>query len=122
MKTFPLDPLAQAYQGDHQPAANTAAVVNIAADAQEYWVIDSIEWSYDAAPTGGNLLVTIGGTTVFSVDITAAGPGHFDWSNAPRYTTGTGAGGGKPTLNEAVVVTLAAGGASVTGKVNVRYR
>lgn len=120
MQQFPLDSGAQVYQLDDQPLVNVAAVHTIAADANQFWVIDSIEWSYDSVPTGGRLSITIGGTLVFDVDITAAGPGHFDWSHAPRFTNLLNKG--QPLKNEAVVITLASGGASAIGNLNVRYR
>ncbi len=93
----------------HAPAANTAAVVTYSADTNRQHVISGIAWSYSAAPTGGNLKVEDGsGNTVFSADITAAGPGVilFPVPKAGR-------------TNTALIVTLAAGGASVSGKVSV---
>ncbi len=89
------------------PVANTDAVVTFAASANKAWSITSISWSYDGSPTGGNLTVAVGGVTKFQVDITAAGPGFFG--------LGLGIGGEK---NQAVVFTLAAGGAGVSGKLN----
>jgi hypothetical protein len=90
-------------------AAGLDAVVTIAANAVEFWVIDWITWSYSNVPTAGKLTVTIGGTVVWEVDVTVGGPGHVEFTGA-LY-------GAK---NQAVVVTLANG--AVTQKVNVRYR
>lgn len=96
----------------HAPAANTAAVLTFAAlstsaRAPSSHMVNGIAWSYSAAPTGGNLKVEDGaGNTIFSMDITAAGAGFIPW-----------AGRGSP--NAAMIVTLAAGGSGVTGKVNV---
>lgn len=90
-------------------SAGTDAVVTIAADANEFWAIDWISWSYSADPVGGRLTVTIGGTVVWEVDITVGGPGHIEFLK-PLY-------GSK---NAAVVITLKDG--SATNKVNVRYR
>jgi len=93
----------------HEPAANTAAVVTLAAaGAGKRHVIASVEWSYDANPTAGSLAITDGGTQVFKVDITKGGPGFFQWVPPKRFAA-----------NSAVVATLAAGGASVSGIVNV---
>ena len=94
----------------HAPSSNTAAVVTYsAAGAGVAHVIGGIAWSYNGTPTGGNLKVEDGsGTTVFTVDITAAGPGCFMFSR-PK----------KGTANTAMIVTLAAGGSGVTGKVSV---
>lgn len=90
-------------------AANTAVVVTLAAVAGYRHYLAEIIWSYDGEPTGGRLTVSgIEGDDV-DVDITAAGPG-------PLFLA--------PLAGEvgaAVVVTLAAGGASVVGKLNVHY-
>ena len=94
------------------PASNTAAVLTYAAVSDRRHVLDGIQWSYSAAPTGGNLKVEDGsGTTVFSIDVTAAGPGFVPF--APGL-----AGRG----NTAMIVTLAAGGSGVSGKVNASHR
>lgn len=94
----------------HAPASATAAVVTYAAaGAGVSHVIGGVAWSYNATPTAGNLKVEDGsGTTVFTVDITAAGPGFFLF---PRPKKGT--------ANTAMIVTLAAGGSGVSGKVSV---
>jgi len=93
------------------PASNTAAVLTYAAVSDRRHVLDGIQWSYSGAPTGGNLKVEDGGgTTVFSLDVTAAGQGFVPF---------------KPGLagrvNTAMIVTLAAGGSGVTGKVNAGH-
>lgn len=90
------------------PASNTAAVVTLTAQAERRHVIQGVAWSYSAIPTGGRLSFSDGGTTDWDVDITAAGPGGF---SLPFI-------GG---VNAEVVVTLAAGGGSVTGKLNLNY-
>lgn len=95
-----------------KPAADTAAVVTLAAAATDLHVIDAIYWSYGLlAPTAGNLLVTIGGSTAYSADITAAGDGSVSF---PHGLFGD--------FNEEVVVTLAAPGGVVDGRLNVSYR
>jgi hypothetical protein len=89
------------------PAANTAAVITLAATADKKHYVPRVAWSYDAVPTGGRLTITDDGTTVFDMSITADGPGVIDL------------GIESAAVNKAMVITLAAGGAAVTGKVNV---
>jgi len=103
----------------HAPAANTAAILTITPTAVEYVAMQSIEWSYDGVPSSGSLIITVAGATVWTEYITAAGPGHFDWSMAPRIFAAFASG--IPTKGGAVVVTLAAGGAGISGSVNARY-
>ena len=91
------------------PAANTSAVVTYAAVAGVSHVVSSVVWSYNAAPTGGNLKIEDGaGNTIFTTDITSQGPGFIQFTPAKRGT-----------VNTALIVTLAAGGAAVTGKLSV---
>lgn len=92
----------------HAPAANTAAVVTFAAVTGKRHHLVYIAWSYSATPTGGNLKVEdASGTTVLDVDITAGGPGSLQFENPLRGEVGN-----------ALIVTLAAGGAGISGKVN----
>jgi hypothetical protein len=93
----------------HTPAANTAAILTYAAaGAGVSHCLSGLAWSYNADPTGGNLKVEDGaGNVVFSLDITSKGPGFVAFPQ-PK----------KGTANTAMIVTLAAGGASVTGKVD----
>ena len=72
-------------------------------------VLALVAWSYDNTPTAGSLTIEDGsGTTVFKVDITAAGPGFIPFD--PPL---------KGTANTALIATLAAGGAGVSGIVNL---
>ena len=92
------------------PASNTAAVVTYgAAGANRAHAINGVAWSYSGSGTltGGNLLIQDGSATVFSMDVTAAGAGFVDF---PVPLSGSG--------NLAMTITLAAGSANVTGKVN----
>jgi len=97
---------------DDEPASNTAAVVTLAAPtnhpAGRAWMYGGLSWSYDEDPTGGNLIITNGGTTAFSIDITAPGVGIIIYPVPMRADD-----------QAAVVFTLAAGGVGVTGKLNV---
>lgn len=95
----------------HAPAANTAAVVTYAAPERPLGhVISGVCWSYAGGdPTGGNLKIEDGGVTVFSMDITSAGAGFIPFDPPKRGSAG-----------QPLVITLAAGGASVTGKLSIR--
>lgn len=103
------DPAAEPQFSTAAQASGTEAVITIPANADQFWCLDWISWSYGGTPTNGNLQVSIGGVVVWQIDITVGGPGHIYF---------------KPGLygrkNQAVVVTLANGG--VANKVNVRYR
>jgi len=110
-----IDPGSRAlFSSDLAPGANTAAVTTIAVDAEQFWVLDYVRWSYDGVPTGGKVTVAIDGTTVDEFDITASGPGIL------HYYPGLYAE--DQDKNETLVVTLAAGGVGVTGKLMIRYR
>lgn len=89
-------------------AANTAVVATFAAVAAQTHRLTVLVVSYSAAPTGGRITVADGGTTVLDVDLTAAGP----------LVVPLPAGGIEGSVNTAMTVTLAAGGAAVVGKVN----
>lgn len=108
---LPVDQISQqagsAYV--HEPAANTAAVVTLAAPGVGVSnVIGMVSWSYDGVPVNGSLTIQQGGVTIFKVDITTSGPGFFQFIPALRCNT-----------NAQVVTTLAAGGGGISGIVNV---
>jgi hypothetical protein len=92
----------------HLPAADTAAVVTISSVDEYRHTIHKIVWSYSTDPTGGRLTISDGGTTEFDIDITKGGPGSLNF---------TFCGAKESTL----VVTLAAGGGGITGKLYVEY-
>lgn len=94
------------WSGHDAPTANTAAVVARPGVPAKRNVLTRVIWSYSATPTGGRLTVADGGTTIFDVDITAGGPGSL-----PLCLLAS-------SVNAALVVTLAAGGAGIVGKVN----
>jgi hypothetical protein len=88
-------------------AANTAAVRAYPADGTgRSHVIVGIWWSYSGTGTlaGGNIQVADGPTVVHDQDITSMGPGEI-WLGWRQ---------GSP--NQALTITLAAGGANVVGK------
>lgn len=92
------------------PASNTPAVVTYTADATRKHVIAGIAWSYAGGiPASGNLIIQDNGTTVFNVDITDYGCGGYEF---PRPKIGA-------AINTPMVVTLAAGGPGVTGKLSI---
>ena len=94
----------------HAPAVNTAAVVTYGAVATQRHYITGVAWSYyGGIPTGGNLTITDAGAAVFNVDINEEGPGFFTFP----VTLRSGA------VNQALVTTLTAGGAAVTGKLSM---
>ncbi len=95
----------------HVPAGDTDAVITMAAAEKVINVVDSVHCSYDAAPTGGKLTITVDAATKFEVDITAAGPLEFLFP-----------GGLYGSENQAVVITLAAAGGAIVGKVNAQTR
>lgn len=99
---------------NHGEAADAQTVITITGDADHFWVLDWLVWSYSHVPTGGRLTVTIGGTTYLDIDITSAGPGPLRF-DLPLYNPAF-------TKGEDVVISLAAGGGSCVGKLSVRYR
>lgn len=98
--------------GYHAPAADTAAIVTIAADAAEAWNIKSIIFSLSADFAAAKKLnVAFGGVEKFAIDVQDKGV----------YPIDLGPGLWNRTKNEAAVVTLAADGGGASGSVNVIY-
>lgn len=89
------------------PAVNTAAVITITPAGGTRIVLDHIVYSYSAAPTGGNLLITDGGVTVMNIDDTGAGQQAILQGSPGLQST---------AIDNVIVITLAAAGAAVTGK------
>jgi hypothetical protein len=103
--------MAYATSGDvHAPAANTAAIVTYAAaGVGRAHALLGVSVSYNADPTGGNFKIEDGaGNIVFTQDLPAKGVYQFQF---PSPCIGR--------ANQALILTLAAGGASCTGKVSV---
>lgn len=90
-------------------AAATLTIAAPAAGSGRFILIERVDWSYTAAPTGGGLTISDGTLTFFNIDITAAGQGSVEVNR--RITKETNA-----------VVSLLAPGGSVVGKVNVIAR
>lgn len=99
---------------EHENPGSFNATVTVAADAENFWVLDRVDYSYDGAPTGGKLSVKINAVTVWEVDIVAAGPGTFDFANTPIHSP-------LYTKNESLQVVLNDGG-TTNQKVSVFYR
>lgn len=103
-------PIDAAAADVHAPAVNTAAVVTYGAVAGERHYITGVAWSYiGGIPVDGNLLITDAGATVFEIDVNDEGPGAF-YFNPPKRSA---------AVNTIMVITLAAGGAAITGKVSI---
>ena len=106
----PYEAIVAAAAADvHEPASNTAAIVTYAAVAGKRHVITGVYWSYDITPTAATLTIEDGsGTTIFVISISNPGPGYILF---PMAKAGS--------INTAMIITLTAGGASVTGKLSV---
>jgi hypothetical protein len=93
----------------NSPAGNTAAVITYAAAGSgKFNCLGGIFWSYSGTPTNGNLKIEDGsGNTVFSMDITGAGAGFVPFT-PPKMGS----------ANTAMIITLAAGGGGVSGRVS----
>lgn len=105
----------------HAPVAATDAVCTLAADPTQYWMIRWILWSYDAAPTGGAIVISYGGVEVIRWHITASGPGEMRPEELINYSTAAGSKFGH-VLNQAVEVRLLSGGGAVVGRLSVIFK
>jgi hypothetical protein len=101
-------PVAGSTGDVNAPAGNTAAVITYAAaGAGKVNCLGGVYWSYNATPTNGNLQIADGANVIVNIDITAAGAGFLPFT-PPK----------KGSVNTALTITLAAGGAGVSGKIN----
>ena len=98
----------------HAPAVNTAAIITLAAASGVRHVVDKVFGGYDATPAGGSLTIAVtqNGSAVSMVMPITAGGGLFIPFDPPLQGDD----------NTAITITLAAGGATVTGKVNALTR
>jgi hypothetical protein len=93
------------------PAANTAATITVTAVAAKKHKLVKIGYSYNATPTGGNIKVEApAGTVMWTMDVGALGEKLIDFAYPLAMP-----------VNTNMVVTLAAAGATVTGKLNIQY-
>lgn len=90
-------------------AVNTAVVVTVNGVAGQAVRITAISFSYSAAPTGGALSVVVNAVTILQLDIGAAA----------EFAVPLPDGGIECQVGQSAVVTLAAAGAAVAGKLNV---
>jgi len=88
------------------PAANTAAFVFAEGITNRKLTVDGLRWSYNAAPTGGSIVITSGARTLDTIYVTSAGPG---------FMPGIWKGDTNANLN----VVLSAGGAAVKGAITL---
>lgn len=90
-------------------STNAAAVITYTAVPNYSHVITGIAFSYSGGTPAGSLKIEDGsGNVVFFIDITQSGAGFFPFTPAK-----------KGTKNRALIITLAAGGSGITGKVSV---
>src|ERR1041385_1412406 len=88
-----------------KPASNTNAVATLAAPTDgTHWQLDSIRWSYSAAPTAGSKITIAWGTDSEVFYIAAGGPGSLTLNK--RFPNNVG-----------VTITLDAGGSGITGTI-----
>jgi hypothetical protein len=87
--------------------ANASSVITLAAVVGQRRIVESVQWSYSAAPIAGNLQITDGVNVYLDLDVTAAGAGGLTMC----ITT---------LINTPLTVTLAAGGSGVIGKLAVQ--
>lgn len=93
----------------HAPTSNTAAIVTYAAaGAGICHVITGIAYSYLGIPVGALTIEDGSGNVVLSLDTAIAGIGSITF---PR--------GKKGSANTAMIITLAAGGVAITGKLSI---
>jgi hypothetical protein len=95
--------------GDYAQTTSHTAVVTIPAspDPNKVTLLLHVQWSYSDTPTGGKITATEGSAVLWEHHITSGGPGGLS-----PDVLGTAA--------TAMVVTLAAGGGSVIGRLTVR--
>lgn len=87
-------------------ATNNPVVLTFAAVSNSH-LLGGISASYSAAPTGGGITITDGGTTIYQSDIILGGVTNIQFNPPLRSAS-----------NSALVITLAAGGSGITGKLN----
>lgn len=89
-------------------AANTAVTTTYAAAAGQRHRLTFLSFSYSAAPAGARITIQDGASTILDLDYATTAV-----ANVPLPP-----GGLEGSVNTAMTVTLAAGGAGVVGKLN----
>lgn len=87
--------------------ANASSVVTLPAVVGQRRIIESVQWSYSAAPLTGNLQIADGTNIYLDLDVTAAGAGGLTMCITAL-------------VNSAMTITLAAGGSGIIGKLAVQ--
>jgi hypothetical protein len=112
MKVFSRGVDPNQRQAIAEGSANTATTITIAADANEFWVLDQVTFSGSVDPDADvTLTITFGSTVVFKHFITAGGVGPIELGG---LATGD--------KNEAVTITAAAAGTGKKINLSVIYR
>ena len=90
-------PLQLGYLSSGDVAAPTSgnAIITYPGFSGKANYITGVAWSYNGTPTSGNLTIADGATTIFNLDITAAGPGFIPF---PYPKKGSISGGMTVTL------------------------
>jgi hypothetical protein len=93
--------------------AGSTATVTIAANADEFWAIARIDWSWSATQ-GGDITVTYGGVTVWEHHAATHGYGYADFK-FPTFLHNNF------TKNEELKVVMSSAGGSVVPRLTVHY-
>jgi hypothetical protein len=94
-------------------SANSDATITLAAPGSGIaHSLAGVAWSYSGTPTGGSITITDGGASVFfGLDISATGPASVPFDPSKVFSD-----------NGQVVITLAAAGSGVVGKLTLLGR
>ena len=88
--------------------ADTALTITVAADATQFHSVLWIDCGYSATPDStGTVLVSLGGTTIWQMPITAAGPVSFHFPEGGLHSNDL-------TLNEQMLITISDPGAQTS--------
>lgn len=88
-------------------ASNAAVSLTYGAQQNTRHIINGLAWSYSGGSASGSVQVLDQGVVIFNMDITAAGNGSITFPDPLAGSPG-----------RVLTITLAAGGSSVTGKIN----
>ena len=112
MKVFEAGCNADQKHATVEGGANAVSSITIAANANEFWVLDHLTFSANETPAANTTLtIAIGSTTVFKHFLTAAGVGPI-----PLGALATG------VKNEAVTITASAAGGTAKVNFSIVYR
>lgn len=95
---------------NHVPTGDdTAAIVTVSAESGVNHKVTSIEFGYDASPSGGYVEIQSGGDSFWKHPVTQSGPGQFSFPNGKYDADGT---------SKELKVVLSAGGSGVIGHIS----